>query len=75
MFQFHHLLPAFTALENVMLPGMIGHGTATPEAEAMARDLLARVGLKGAEHKRPGSCRAACSSAWPLRGRCRCGPG
>lgn len=54
VFQFHHLLPAFTALENVMLPSIIAHGTATPEAEATARELLARVGLKGAEYKRPG---------------------
>jgi lipoprotein-releasing system ATP-binding protein len=54
VFQFHHLLPAFSALENVLMPSIIGHGTATPEAEAMARDLLVRVGLKGAEHKRPG---------------------
>ncbi|OYU42810.1 MAG: ABC transporter ATP-binding protein [Burkholderiales bacterium PBB4] len=54
VFQFHHLLPAFTALENVMLPSIIAHGTATREAEATARELLARVGLKGAEYKRPG---------------------
>ncbi|MBE2264251.1 MAG: ABC transporter ATP-binding protein [Burkholderiaceae bacterium] len=54
VFQFHHLLPAFTALENVMLPSIIGHGTATAKAEASARELLARVGLKGAESKRPG---------------------
>ena len=54
VFQFHHLLPAFTALENVLIPSIIAHGTATLEAEATARDLLARVGLTGAEHKRPG---------------------
>ena len=54
VFQFHHLLPAFTALENVMLPSIIAHGTATRDAEATARELLARVGLKGAEYKRPG---------------------
>ncbi len=54
VFQFHHLLPAFTALENVLLPSIIAHGTATPETEATARDLLARVGLKGSEYKRPG---------------------
>ena len=75
VFQFHHLLPAFTALENVMLPSMIGHGTATPEAEATARDLLARVGLKGAEHKRPGELsggmqqRVAIARALSLRPR------
>jgi lipoprotein-releasing system ATP-binding protein len=54
VFQFHHLLPAFTALENVMLPSIIEHGQATPEAEAFGLELLDRVGLKGAEHKQPG---------------------
>jgi lipoprotein-releasing system ATP-binding protein len=75
VFQFHHLLPAFTALENVMLPAMIGNGTATPESEAMARDLLARVGLKGAEYKMPGELsggmqqRVAIARALSLRPR------
>ena len=50
VFQFHHLLPAFTALENVMLPSIIEHGQATPEAETFGLELLDRVGLKGAEH-------------------------
>ena len=54
VFQFHHLLPAFTALENVLMPSIIAHGTATLDAEANARELLARVGLKGSEYKRPG---------------------
>jgi lipoprotein-releasing system ATP-binding protein len=53
VFQFHHLLPAFTALENVMLPSIIEHGQATAEAEAFGLELLDRVGLKGAEHKQP----------------------
>jgi len=53
VFQFHHLLPAFTALENVMLPSIIEHGQATPEAETFGLELLDRVGLKGAEHKQP----------------------
>jgi lipoprotein-releasing system ATP-binding protein len=75
VFQFHHLLPAFTALENVLLPSIIAHGTATPEAEAMARDLLLRVGLKGAEYKRPGELsggmqqRVAIARALSLRPR------
>jgi lipoprotein-releasing system ATP-binding protein len=47
-------LPAFTALENVMLPSIIEHGQATAEAEAFGLELLDRVGLKGAEHKQPG---------------------
>lgn len=75
VFQFHHLLPAFTALENVMLPAMIGNGTATPESEATARDLLVRVGLKGAEYKMPGELsggmqqRVAIARALSLRPR------
>ncbi len=54
VFQFHHLLPAFTALENVLLPSIIANGTASAAAEALGRDLLARVGLKGSEYKHPG---------------------
>lgn len=52
VFQFHHLLPAFTALENVMMPSIIEQGVATADAEAIARDLLLRVGLKGHEYKK-----------------------
>ncbi len=54
VFQFHHLLPAFTALENVLLPSLIAHGTLRAEDEALAWDLLERVGLKAAAAKRPG---------------------
>jgi lipoprotein-releasing system ATP-binding protein len=54
VFQYHHLLPAFTALENVLLPSMMALGGITREQETVARNLLERVGLKGAEHKRPG---------------------
>jgi lipoprotein-releasing system ATP-binding protein len=52
VFQFHHLLPAFTALENVMMPSIIMRGVATAEAEAVANDLLKRVGLTGHEYKK-----------------------
>ena len=45
VFQFHHLLPAFTALENVMLPGWGDEGYASPAIEARAKELLAAVGL------------------------------
>lgn len=44
VFQFHHLLREFTALENVMLPQLI-EGTGRPAAEARARQLLDDVGL------------------------------
>jgi lipoprotein-releasing system ATP-binding protein len=45
VFQFHHLLPAFTATENVLIPGLIAHGPVTPERRETARDLLRAVGL------------------------------
>ncbi len=54
VFQYHHLLPAFTALENVLLPSIIEHGVATDDDEARAVELLARVGLAQALSKRPG---------------------
>jgi len=54
VFQFHHLLPAFTALENVMMPAIIENGKASHEARQVALDLLRRVGLQGAEYKKPG---------------------
>ena len=53
VFQFHHLLPGFTALENVLMPSIIARGLATPDDLQRARGLLARVGLAQAEHKRP----------------------
>ena len=53
VFQFHHLLPAFTALENVTLPALMREGRVTAQAQAHARALLAEVGLTQAENKRP----------------------
>ena len=53
VFQFHHLLPAFSALENVMIPGLMRYGAYTAEQRANATGLLAAVGLGGAMHKRP----------------------
>ena len=53
IFQFHHLLPAFTALENVMMPAIIDSGWATAKAQDQALRLLDQVGLKDALHKRP----------------------
>jgi lipoprotein-releasing system ATP-binding protein len=54
VFQFHHLLPAFTALENVMLPLVIDKGRPGPGMEERAAQLLAAVGLGNALHKKPG---------------------
>lgn len=53
VFQFHHLLPEFSALENVMMPLLIG-GTARSQAESRARDLLQRVRLQARLAHRPG---------------------
>lgn len=53
VFQFHHLLPAFSAIENVMMPSIIEAGQATSQMYDTAKNLLRRVGLSGAEHKMP----------------------
>lgn len=51
VFQFHQLLPEFTALENVMMPALIG-GTSRREAKKRAEELLAFMGLSDrASHK------------------------
>jgi len=52
VYQFHHLLPEFSALENVMLPQMIA-GTGRGEARERARHLLDLVGLAPRESHRP----------------------
>ncbi len=52
VFQFHHLLKEFSALENVMMPLRIG-GVSPREAQGRAEALLSRVGLAGRMHHRP----------------------
>jgi lipoprotein-releasing system ATP-binding protein len=54
VFQFHHLLPEFNALENVEIPLFIA-GVAEPERRARAGALLARVGLANRADHRPGA--------------------
>ena len=53
VFQFHHLIQAFTALENVLMPLMVATGKPTPDQLDRARGLLAQVGLKGLEQRKP----------------------
>jgi lipoprotein-releasing system ATP-binding protein len=68
IYQFHHLLPEFSALENVVIP-QLANGVAKAGAETRARDLLDRVGvaaraghrpaaLSGGEQQRVAFCRA-----------------
>ncbi len=68
IYQFHHLLPEFTALENIVLP-QLANGVAQSRAQARALDLLGRVGvearadhrpaaLSGGEQQRVAFCRA-----------------
>ncbi|MEM7425418.1 MAG: ABC transporter ATP-binding protein [Pseudomonadota bacterium] len=52
VYQFHHLLPEFSALENVMMPQRI-LGKSKPEARARAEDLLTRLGLSARMTHRP----------------------
>lgn len=72
VYQFHHLLPEFTARENVMLP-QLANGTSRAQAAARADDLLARVGvaeraghrpsaMSGGEQQRVAFCRALANS-------------
>jgi len=53
VFQFHHLLPEFNSLENVMLPGLVGNG-AYEETEKRAKHLLDELGLSKRTKHRPG---------------------
>jgi lipoprotein-releasing system ATP-binding protein len=72
VFQFHHLLPEFTALENVSIPGWIAGGNKSA-IEARARELLENLGvghrienkpaaLSGGEQQRVAVCRALINS-------------
>ncbi len=53
VFQFHHLIGAFTALENVLMPSMVAHGRPDAEMLDRARELLAAVGLEKFADRRP----------------------
>lgn len=54
VFQFHHLIQAFTALENVLMPWMVTHGKPDATVREQARVLLAEVGLAEFTDKKPG---------------------
>jgi lipoprotein-releasing system ATP-binding protein len=54
VFQFHHLLPEFTALENVCIPGWIA-GKSRAAVETRARELLGWLGLQARMENKPGA--------------------
>lgn len=53
VFQFHHLLPEFTALENVMMPGLIA-GRGMKECTPRAEELLSRLNVQPRKEHKPG---------------------
>jgi lipoprotein-releasing system ATP-binding protein len=55
IFQFHHLLPAFSAVENIMLPGLMGRSRGVKQGDLRERamELLDAVGLHDACDKKP----------------------
>ncbi len=52
VFQFHQLLPEFTAIENIILPALIG-GNSKSKSEKKAREILNFLNLKDREHHKP----------------------
>ncbi|MDP2168014.1 MAG: ABC transporter ATP-binding protein [Thermodesulfovibrionales bacterium] len=54
VFQFHHLMPEFTALENIIMPALISGAVSRKEAEGKAAALLKELGIYQRKEHRPG---------------------
>jgi lipoprotein-releasing system ATP-binding protein len=54
VFQVHHLMPGFTALENVLMPLLVANGRPSAETRERGRSLLAAVGLADLAGRKPG---------------------
>ena len=65
VFQFHQLLPEFTAIENIMIPAFIG-GQSKGEAKKRAQELLEFMGLTDRADHKPAELR---NSVWQWQGR------
>ena len=65
VFQFHHLIPAFSALENVLMPLMVARGRPSAQDTGQARALLDAVGLGNLTDRKPDQLSGASSSVWP----------
>jgi lipoprotein-releasing system ATP-binding protein len=63
VYQFHHLLPEFSALENIALPQM-ANGVSKADAEVRGRELLETVGVAHRANTARRSCLGASSNGW-----------
>jgi ABC-type lipoprotein export system ATPase subunit len=70
IFQYHLLISAFTARENVMMPMLVDRGFPNVDIEARASELLAQVGFRMSPTISRTTCQAASSNGWRSRTRC-----
>ena len=66
VFQAFHLLPHLSALQNVMVPGLLG-GQSGPDCAAAARSLLCDLGMQKRLDAKPTSLSGGSNNAWPWR--------
>ena len=69
VFQFHHLIQAFSALENVLMPLMVATGKPARDQLERGRGLLAQVGLSGLDGRKPDQLSGGQQQRVAVRGR------